>query len=144
MGSVQSHIECPNCKSEDCLNDYYYRTGEEHDSCPDCGYYRSIYFKRDEEGKLIRKDESKGFSNENLILIEEGCHNPYAAYSVSCTGGAGAFGTLESKESYDGFVSEIESLMNQEHNFEKVTISRFVNGKIEVEEIPVIKNEVQD
>jgi hypothetical protein len=42
MASVSSNIECPKCKSKDCLLDIYYKIGEEYLDCPDCGYSEKI------------------------------------------------------------------------------------------------------
>jgi hypothetical protein len=132
MGSVIGNIECPNCKSEECFEDYYYKTGEEYVNCPDCGYHRSFTIKRDEQGKMIKLDESKELAVDNVIREEKHIENPFGAYRVESSVGASC-GTLETEEDYEKFVSEIVSLTNQENDIKEATVSRLVNGKIEKE-----------
>jgi len=134
MGSVIGNIECPNCKSEECFEDYYYKTGEEYVNCPDCGYHRSFTIKRDEQGKMIKLDESKELAVDNVIREEKHIQNPFGAYSVESSVGASC-GTLETEEDYEKFVSEIVSLTNQENDIKEATVSRLVNGKINIEVI---------
>ena len=57
MGSVIGNIECTRCGSEECFEDYYYKTGEVYISCPDCGYHYSSFIKRNDES----------FSNKSKI-----------------------------------------------------------------------------
>lgn len=121
MGSVIDYIECPRCKQENCIDDFYYKSGEEYINCPDCGYHRVFHYKRDENGKFLKKDEAKE------IHIE----NPYGAYRVETTLGGATCGTLETDDDYQKFVSEIVSLTNQEHNIKEVVVSKLVGDKIE-------------
>ena len=71
MGNDEFYLECPNCKSENFQIDYYYKRAEIYCCCPDCRFYYDISFKRDKEDNLIRKDETKGFTIDNLILLKE-------------------------------------------------------------------------
>ena len=59
MGSVISNIDCPTCGSDNCFEDFYYKTGEMYSSCPECGFYHNVHYKRDDEGNLIKKDDSR-------------------------------------------------------------------------------------
>lgn len=133
MGSVIDYIECPRCKQKNCIDDYYYKSGEEYISCPDCGYYRVFHYKRDADGNFLRKDETKGYEFNNLIQEEIHLENPYGAYRVEATFGGATCGTLETEGDYQKFVSEIVSLINQEHNIKKAVISKLVGDKIEKE-----------
>jgi uncharacterized C2H2 Zn-finger protein len=133
MGSVIDYIECPRCKEENCLDDFYYKTGEEYINCPDCGYHRVFHYKRDENGNFLKKDEAKGYEFENLISEEVHIENPYGAYRVESILGGATCGTLATDDDYQKFVSEIVSLINQKHDIKEVVVSRLVGEKIEKE-----------
>ena len=133
MGSVIDYIECPRCKEENCLDDFYYKTGEEYINCPDCGSHRVFHYKRDENGNFFKKDEAKGYEFENLISEEVHIENPYGAYRVESTLGGATCGTLATDDDYQKFVSEIVSLTNQKHDIKEVVVSRLVGEKIEKE-----------
>ena len=136
MGSVMGQIECPRCGSEECFEDYYYKTGEEYVSCPDCGYHRSFFIKRDEEGKMIKLDESKELAVDNVVREETLLEEPFGAYLIRYEEGMGSGGTIPTEDDYNMFVSDIVSLTNQpDHKMEIVTISRFVDGEIKKETI---------
>jgi Zn ribbon nucleic-acid-binding protein len=136
MGSVIDFIECPRCKSEDCFDDYYYKTGEEYISCPDCGYNRSSFIKRDDEGNMFKIDEDKDFAIDNVVREETLLEEPYCAFMIRYEDGVGSGGAIPTKEEYDIFVSDIVSITNQpDHKMEEVTISRFVDGEIKKETI---------
>lgn len=136
MGSVMGHIECPRCKSEECFEDYYYKSGEEYVSCPDCGYHRSFFIKRDEEGKMIKLDESKELAVDNVVREETLMAEPFGAYLIRYDEGGGSGGTIPTEDDYNIFVSDIVSATNQpDHKMEIVTISRFVDGEIKKETI---------
>ena len=136
MGSVMGQIECPRCKSEECFEDYYYKTGEEYISCPDCGYHRSFFIKRDEEGKMIKLDESKELAVDNVIREESLLEEPFGAYLIRYEGGSGSGGAIPTEDDYNTFVSDIVSLTNQpDHKMESVVVSRFVDGEIKKETI---------
>ena len=133
MGSVIDYIECPRCKQENCIDDFYYKSGEEYINCPDCGYNRIFHYKRDTDGKFLRKDETKGFEFENLIPEEIHLENPYGAFRVETILGDATWGTLETDEDYQKFISEIVSITNQEHNIKEAVVSKLVGDKIEKE-----------
>lgn len=129
MGSVQSNIECKRCKSEEAFEDYNYRSGEFFNSCPDCGRTENHYFKRDDEGKYLRADETKDFTYDNLIPVSDIVDNPYAAYRIDYDRG-GEGGHLLTKENYDEFVAHVVSFTNQENDIVLASTSRFEDGKI--------------
>ena len=133
MGSVISDIECPRCKSENCSEEFYYKTGEEYISCLDCGYHRTFHYRRDSEGNFIKKDETKGYEVSNFIPEEIHLENPFGAYRVETNLGGATCGTLETEEDYKKFVSEIISLSDQEHNMKEAIVSRFLDGEIKKE-----------
>lgn len=133
MGSVINYIECPRCKQDNCMEDYYYKSGEIYIHCSDCGYHRACFYKRDADGKFLRKDETKGYEFDNLIPEEIHYENPYGAFRVVTNFGNATCGTLHTDENYQEFVSEIVSVTNKEHDIKKVVISKLVGDKIEVE-----------
>jgi hypothetical protein len=133
MGSVIDYIECPNCEQE-AFSDYYYKTGEQYTNCNSCGYHYSFIIKRDEEGKMIKKDESKDFAVDNVVREENELNNPYGAYRIKQYDSvATQCGTLTDKKHYDEFVSHVLSLPIEERDIEFCTISRFINGEIVIE-----------
>jgi transcription elongation factor Elf1 len=134
MGSVIDYIECPRCEQE-AFSDYYYKTGEEYINCNSCGYHYSFVIKRDEEGNMIKIDESKDFAIDNVVREEKIFKEPYCAYSIEFDSGVRSCGRLESEKDYNEFVSDIVSLYNQEHNMQEVIVSRFADGKINREVI---------
>ncbi len=124
MGSVQQYEDCLRCGSENCFSDYY-KTGEKYMNCPDCGYCEEYFYKRNEEGKLIKKDESKGFEFDNLIM-EHVLRNPYAAYRLKlkdCI--AYECGSVE-EDGFDDFVTHI--IENKDIEF--FVTSMLSDGKI--------------
>jgi len=136
MGSVINYIECSRCKSENCFEDYYYKTGEIFSSCSDCGYHRSAFYKRNDEGKLVKLDESKGFEFDNLIMVEEYYPEPYGSYRIKMVDDIGSMsGTLITEEEYDKLFQEMALLNNSEKSVESFVVSRFIDGKIVKEEI---------
>jgi hypothetical protein len=136
MGSVISYVECPRCKSESCFVDFYYKTGEFFSSCPDCGYHRSAFYKRDDKGKLIKLDESKGLEYDNLIMVEEIHTEPYGSYRIKMIEGAGSMsGTLITQEDFDKLQQEIALLQASEESVESFVVSRYVDGVIVKETI---------
>jgi DNA-directed RNA polymerase subunit RPC12/RpoP len=135
MGSVQSYIECPNCKSENCWTDYDYKRDEEVAICPDCGFLHELLWKRNEDGGFAKKDPSKDTEFTNLIRHERTVSNPFGAFRVETIAGGGTGGCLETEESYNEFISHIVSVKKQENNIKSATVSRFIDGKIIKENI---------
>lgn len=132
MGSVIIYIECPFCKQENCMEDFYYKTGENYINCPDCGFHQSFHYKRSDDGTFLRKDETKGYEFGNLIGEFKQIDTPYGAYEIKYTNNGAQCGTLATEEDYNKFVSEVNSL-DELDNIRHVTVSRHVNGKIEKE-----------
>jgi Zn ribbon nucleic-acid-binding protein len=120
MGSVIDIIECPNCKQE-AFVDFYYKTGEEYIGCNNCGYHRSAFYKRDENGKF-----------ENLIMDISELKNPYGAYRIKTYHSpATQCGSFENEEQYNEFKKSI----TDDVEIEYVTVSRFINEEIVVETV---------
>jgi len=134
MGSVTEIIKCPRCKIKNCLHDLYYKTGESIVQCLECGYHYEFLYKRDDEGNYIMKDETKGYKPSNFIPVIYELEKPFGTYSVKLKRG-GSSGSLKTEDDYQNFVSEIVSLSKQEHNMEKVIVSRFLDGEIKKEVI---------
>jgi len=137
MGSVIDYIECPRCEQE-AFSDYYYKTGEEYINCNSCGYHYSFVIKRDEEGNMIKIDESKDLAIDNVVREEKEIKEPYGAYSIEFDNGVRSCGTLETEKDYDEFASEIVSFADQEHNIQEAIVSRFTEGKIN--RVTIFKN----
>lgn len=135
MGSVQSKIECPNCSSEECIEDFYYKTDEEYIFCPDCGYIQEFFYKKDKDGKFELLDKTKGFAFDNLVPVNRSVEHPFGSFRIEATNSFTSMGSLETNESYEEFVSNIVSQTNQPNDFESVVVSRFVDGKIIKENI---------
>lgn len=55
MGSVQSNIECPQCKNPHAMEDLYYKSDEVYVFCDNCGYHYERTIRRNNDGKLILK-----------------------------------------------------------------------------------------
>jgi len=73
MGSVISYDEkCPQCKKEKGFSDFYYKNHEEYFYCQadKCGFSYTYLWKRDNEGNLITRDNTKNYKFENLIMVE--------------------------------------------------------------------------
>ena len=135
MGSTQNSTECPNCNSE-AIEVYNYKTGEEDLNCFHCGYHKSFHYLRDEDGKALLIDEEKGFSFDNLQSKEVIIDKPFCAYKIEFMNGSGQVGSFEKQEKYENFKIEILKTIEQGNsNISEVSISRFVDGEIKVEEV---------
>jgi len=133
MGSVIDYIDCPNCGQE-AYNDYYYKTGEEMTQCSSCGFVHSMFYKRGEDGKFVKKNEDLGYEFENLIMEEHIIEKPYASYRIHFINTpARQVGTFESEEQAKHFVESLKD--DKEHTVESVELSRFINGEIITEEL---------
>lgn len=131
MSSVQSILDCPNCKGNNFTMIFHYKMGEENNFCSDCGYKSSFLYKKNTDGSYIRKDESKGFDIDNLISEEIIHLNPFGAFNIEYIDGVLSCGTLVEKKDYDIFVSDIFSFVNQPiNNITKAEVSRCVDGYI--------------
>ena len=83
------------------------------------------------DGKVLRKDEAKGYKFDNLVPEEILIENPYGSYRVEYTRGGEQFGTLAAEEDYHLFVSKVISLANQHNNIKKAVVSKLIDGRIE-------------
>jgi hypothetical protein len=121
MGSVIDYIEYPNCKSEGCYLDFYYRTGEEYCNCGSCGYHHSVTIKnRDKKLNELTEDDWEAVELKN----------PYGSYKIKYYGSVGwSCGSLESKKQFNELKKEIE----QDDTVEYFHLSRFVDGEIKKE-----------
>ena len=129
MGSVIDYIECPNCK-EEAFSDYYYKTSEEHINCSSCGYHYSYIIKRDDEGKMIKIDESKDFAIDNVVIEEKELKNPYGAYRIKHYDYvATQCGSLANESDY----GELRQHLSNNKSVEFASVSRLVDGQITTE-----------
>lgn len=135
MGSVIDYIECPRCHQPNCIDDFYYKSGEEIINCPDCGYRHSSLYKRDENGNYIKKDDTKEYTFDNLVREEVLMDTPYGAYRVESIKGGATCGTLNTDDDYQNFISGLADAIKEENEIKSATISRLVNGEIKVETI---------
>ena len=129
MGSVIDNIECPNCKHE-AFSDFYYKTGEEYINCNNCGYHRSAFYKRGEDGKFITNDGTENYTFDNLICEIKELKNPYGAYRLKVyQSPATQCGSFENEEQYNEFKENIK----EDVEIEFSSVSRFIDGEIVVE-----------
>ena len=127
MGSVIDYIECPNCK-EEAFSDYYYKTGEEYINCSSCGYHYSYIIKRDDEGKMIKIDESKDFAIDNVVREEKELKEPYGAYRIKYYDSvATQCGSLSNESEYNDLVKNIK---DNDSLIESASVSKLVNENI--------------
>ena len=137
MGSVIDYIECPNCK-EEAFSDYYYKTGEEYINCSSCGYHYSYIIKRDDEGKMIKIDESKDFAIDNVVREEKELKEPYGAYRIKHYDSvATQCGSLSNKSEFNDLVQHI---IDNDKNIEYASISKLLNENIIILFLFRIKN----
>jgi Zn ribbon nucleic-acid-binding protein len=127
MGSVIDYIECPNCK-EEAFSDYYYKTGEEYINCSSCGYHYSYIIKRDDEGKMIKIDESKEFAIDNVVRQEKELKEPYGAYRIKHYDSvATQCGSLSNESEYNDLVKNIK---DNDSLIESASVSKLLNENI--------------
>jgi Zn ribbon nucleic-acid-binding protein len=127
MGSVIDYIECPNCK-EEAFSDYYYKTGEEYINCNSCGYHYSYIIKRDDEGKMIKIDESKDFAIDNVVREEKELKEPYGAYRIKHYDSvATQCGSLSNKSEFNDLVHHV---IDNDKNIEYASVSKLINENI--------------
>jgi hypothetical protein len=127
MGSVIDYIECPNCK-EEAFSDYYYKTGEEYINCSSCGYHYSYIIKRDDEGKMIKIDESKEFAIDNVVREEKELKEPYGAYRIKHYDSvATQCGSLSNESEYNDLV---QNITDNDSLIESASVSKLLNENI--------------
>jgi hypothetical protein len=119
MGSVIDYIECPNCQSPDCYDDFYYKTGEEYVHCSDCGYTKSVTIKNRDK-KLNELTEEDWEHNE--------VQNPWGCYRIKEIGNVGwTCGTLLTEKEYNEIFDKVQEHLESVDEF---SLSRLVDGKI--------------
>lgn len=119
MGSVIDCIDCPNCKSPDCHNDFYYKTGEEYTFCSDCGYSKQIH--------IVNRDKPLSELTEEDWRNDE-VENPWGSYKIKEIGMVGwTVGTLVNEEDYNFVFQKVNENLE---SIDEFTISRFIDGKI--------------
>jgi len=81
MGSVGTHVTCPECGFTKAYLEYYYKSGETDAFCKRCGWFLSQYY--DKQGKPVELDS-----------MEED-KNPIGSYDITFKGGnVGRLGPL--------------------------------------------------
>lgn len=124
MGSVIDYIECSNCKKE-AVFDYYYKTGEGYIHCPSCGYYRAEVIKN--KDKKLTELTKEDWETKEI-------KNPYGSYKFKVAGDTvTCCGTLENSKDADDF--RVSMKLEYQGHIEFAQISRFINGKLEIEKI---------
>jgi hypothetical protein len=119
MGSVIDYIECPNCESPDCHNDFYYKTGEEYTFCSDCGYTRNV---------IIVNREKKLSELEDKDWRVDEVKNPWGSYRIKEIGNVGwSCGVLLSEKEYNEIFDKVQEHLDSVDEF---SLSRYVDGKI--------------
>lgn len=109
MGSVIDLIDCPNCGQE-AVRDYYYKTGDDYIHCSHCGYFKKT-------------------ENDEVFELS----NPFGSFRIKGLDDiAFQVGTIETEEDYEIIKKKV---LDDEQNIEYCSISRFVNGEIQVEEL---------
>ena len=140
MGSVQMPIECPNCKSDECVEDSYYKTGEFYINCPACGYHHSQSYLTDKEGAYILRNKDLAIEPNNWEIQEAKVDKPFGSFNLTFDNGCGQLGTLADEEEYEHFLEWVkEHDMANDPNVESVIVKRFVNN--EFVELKIIDNE---
>jgi len=126
MGSVIDYIECPNCGHE-AHSDFYYKTGEEYVNCNNCGYHYSATI-------INREKNLNELTDDDWRIVE--LKNPYGAYRIQTYNGVGyTCGSLENEEQLNELKQQLEESIHAGIEIEYFSISRFVDGKIVVENI---------
>jgi Zn ribbon nucleic-acid-binding protein len=125
MGSIVDYIECPNCKTEDIMNEFWYKTAEESIFCSKCGYSKKAFIKN-------RDKKLTELTDEDWDMGE--VKNPYGAFRMLGTDNNWIAGTLETEEDLLMMQNKIqeENLVN----IKKFIVSRFIDG--EIKEIELI------
>jgi hypothetical protein len=131
MGSVSIDGICPRCESKNYVENFHYSTHENYKMCYDCGYYKAVVIKKDENENYIFVDESKGFEFCNLIYEELKNENPFGCFRIEYLGGNSERGTLNSEKDYNDFVSDYIPSERFSHEIKEVIVSRLVENSIQ-------------
>ena len=135
MGSVSIDGICPRCESENYVENFHYSTHENYKMCYDCGYYRGLFIKKDENQNSLRIDESKGLEYRNLIFEEIHFKNPFGCFKIEYQSGISKSGTLDTEKDYNDLVSDYIPSKLISHEIKKVIVSRLVENSIQEEVI---------
>lgn len=130
MASVSSFETCPRCGGENFYNEDYYRTGEFHAFCMDCGKSESYFFKRGEDGKFVTLDGSENYAVSNRIPVHEVFPEPYGVYSISGTNGCGSVGMLLDEAAYLEFTAQKDEIIART-DIKKAKVSFYKDGEIQ-------------
>ena len=130
MGSIIDYIECPVCIGNDCMEEYNYKTGEFYIFCAECGYIKEFFIERDSNGKMIKKDNDKELTLDNVTYKKIEVADPYGAFRTEFKTNHICLGTLKNELEYEKYVSEIISVQNE---ISLSVVSRYVDGKINKE-----------
>ena len=120
MGSVVDYVPCHRCEQE-AVSDFYYKTGEEYFLCNHCGYFKSV----------VIKDRSKKLNEltEDDWEVTE-CSEPFGAYRLKPIDAVGTeCGTLVNEEQY----LELKNAVKDKQDIDLCTVSRLVDGAIQIE-----------
>lgn len=119
MGSITDYIECPRCKTDDCISDFNYKTGEEFIFCNSCGYAKSFY--------IINRDKLiKDLTDNDWKCVE--IKEPYCCYRLSYkNNNTVELKSIETIEEYNMFLNIV---LNNYKNIEYLKISKFDGEKI--------------
>lgn len=130
MGSVSSYGVCPNCGNNEMYEECWYKTGEEFMSCNQCGYHFEAFFRRDEKGCLVLKDDTKGINGDNLFMDVKKIDKPFGAYRIQFKEKGAQCGTLETEQHYAEFLTTIEAYTttDNEPEIDFVQVNRYVDG----------------
>ncbi len=138
MGSVISFIDCPHCNGKETAHDeFWYKSGEQSVFCSECGYSYQSFYKRDDDGNLVRKDESNKSLNFDNLILETNEIKPYSAYHIKTGQGFGQMGALLTEGDFRDFCRDMLVHINESASGERdgnsityIESSRFYNGNI--------------
>lgn len=128
MGSVIDYLPCKKCGGV-LVQDFYYKTNECSEFCKDCGYSYRGFYRRNEEGNLVKKNEHLDLHPDNLYFDEHLVDNPFGSFEVKVKSGLAQVGTLADQEHYEQFNKDIREIVEiPENEVLYVAIRRVVNG----------------
>lgn len=130
MENVSKYIKCPICKSEICLYEYLYFAGGERIFCFNCWYKISFFYRRDEKENLIKMNKTQELTIDSLTSEEFIVNNPFGLSIFEFNDGSIDGAAFDSEYEYASNVLDIILFLYKDPNFKKVTIYRFVDGKI--------------
>lgn len=66
----KEYVICPICKSKKCIREYDYLTHSEKIECNNCNYKICFTYINDMDGNVVKLDDNKNLTFENLISKE--------------------------------------------------------------------------